>query len=234
MIPSGGKFRMKIKYKFSFQDGKELNYSVDFERDAVPNELIASTSEDWTRLEYCKCINCPLGDDESYCPAAVDIQSIVTGFRSLPAYQKAKVDVITPERSFSKTTSLEEGVRSLMGLVFATSSCPVLSELRPMAETHLPFATAEEFIVKSVSTYLIQQYFYFQSGKKPDWEMDGLVERNKRLQLVNQSLWQRIHTVCEGDSNLKVLLSFFSMSSSVSFSLEGQMSKLKEIFVPLK
>jgi hypothetical protein len=73
----------------------------------------------------------------------------------------------------------------------------------------------------------LQQYFDFRSGVKPDWELKGLVDRNKRLQLVNQALWQRIHSACESDSNLKALLSFFSMSSSVSFSLESQLQKLK-------
>ena len=47
------------------------------------------------------------------------------------------------------------------------------------------------------------------------------------MQLVNQALWQRIHSVCQGDSNLKALLNFFSMASSVSFSLESQLRKLE-------
>ena len=47
------------------------------------------------------------------------------------------------------------------------------------------------------------------------------------MQLVNQALWQRIHSVCKGDSNLKALLNFFSMASSVSFSLESQLRKLE-------
>jgi hypothetical protein len=98
-----------------------------------------------------------------------------------------------------------------------------------MAQHHMPFASSDEFILRNVSIYLIQQHFAMRGDGEPDWEMKGLVDRNKRLQLVNQALWQRIHTVCEGDSNLKALLSFFSMASSVSFSLESQMQKLKMV-----
>lgn len=114
----------------------------------------------------------------------------------------------------------------MLGLKMAMSSCPLLSELKPMAVHHLPFATTDEFIMRSVSHYLLQQYFHKRSGSQPDWELKGLVERNQRLQLVNQALWQRIHSVCQGDSNLKALLNFFSMASSVSFSLESQLRKL--------
>jgi hypothetical protein len=96
-----------------------------------------------------------------------------------------------------------------------------------MAVHHLPFANTDEFIMRSVSHYLLQQYFSKRNHQTPDWELKGLVERNQRLQLVNQALWQRIHSVCKGDSNLKALLNFFSMASSVSFSLESQLRKLE-------
>jgi len=81
--------------------------------------------------------------------------------------------------------------------------------------------------MRSVGDYLLEQLFAKRNLDEPDWELSGLVERNKRLQLVNQALWQRIHAECRGDSNLKVLLSFFSMAASVSVSLESQLRKLQ-------
>lgn len=218
---------MKVDYIFEFSDGKQLTYQVDIDRPEVLDEWADENGEEWTRLEYCQCTNCPLGKSKKYCPAAIDIQRLVADFKSQPAFQKVDVKVTTPERSYSKHTGLEEGLRSLMGLVLATSRCPILSELKPMAQHHMPFASNDEFILRNVSIYLLQQYFEMRAGESADWEMKGLVDRNKRLQLVNQALWQRIHTVCEGDSNLKALLSFFSMASSVSFSLESQLQKLK-------
>ena len=51
----------------------------------------------------------------------------------------------------------------------------------------------------------------------------------QQLQLVNQAFWQRIHDVCEGDSNLKAFLTFFSMSSSMTVSMETQLQKIRPL-----
>ena len=52
---------------------------------------------------------------------------------------------------------------------------------------------------------------------------------NMQLQLVNQAFWQRILDVCEGDSNLKAFLTFFSMSSSLTVSMETQLQKIRPL-----
>jgi hypothetical protein len=113
----------------------------------------------------------------------------------------------------------------------ANSDCPILSNLKPMAFTHLPFASQDEFIIRSAGTYLLRQYFNLKDHKDADWELEGLVSLNRELQLVNQAVWQRVHSACEGDSNLKALLSFFTLSSSVSYSLETQLNKIKSSFL---
>ncbi|MBU6952964.1 MULTISPECIES: DUF6901 family protein [unclassified Hahella] len=220
---------MRVRYEFRFDDNRVLDYIIETERE--DKSMHSEPPAEWTELKNCQCSNCPLKKDaERYCPAALDMQKIVADFRSEPAFQKVEVTVFTKERNYHKRTGLEEALRSLMGLVMATSHCPILGELRPMAIHHMPFSNGEEFILRSVSIYLVQQYFMFRDGEKPDWELKGLVERNRRLQLVNQALWQRIHSACDGDSNLKALLSFFSLASSVTFSLETQLQKLRKSF----
>ncbi|MDO3722022.1 hypothetical protein QVZ43_09835 [Marinobacter sp. chi1] len=214
---------MNVKYRFEFQGGR----TVEFAASDHP-EVPAGKQPAWARLEHCKCSNCPLKSGAmEYCPAATEIQPVVEAFQADNAFDRVHVEVTDDRRSYSKDTTLEEALRSLMGLKMATSGCPVLSELKPMAIHHLPFASSDEFIARSVSHYLLQQYFAKRNHGEPDWELRGLVERNRRLQLVNQALWQRIHSVCMGDSNLKALLNFFSMASSVSFSLETQLRKLE-------
>ena len=227
---------MPVSYEFIFGDGRTKKFSVDPQRssngsagvDEAGGKATAQLGMEWTQLGHCQCTNCPLGRAQRpQCPAAVDIHPVVSAFRSEPAFQKVMVRVSTEGRVYEKQTGLEEGLRSLLGLIMATSDCPILAELKPMATHHMPFASADEFIMRSVSLYLLEQYFRQRDHQTPDWELKGLVARNQRLQLVNQALWQRIHSICEGDSNLKALLSFFSMASSVSFSLESQLQKLK-------
>ncbi|MEC7815266.1 MAG: hypothetical protein VX939_03285 [Pseudomonadota bacterium] len=216
---------MNINYNFKFQDGRTIEFRVTGEPTATP---ATKPLPAWVRLDHCKCSNCPLkSGDVEYCPAAREILPVVEAFQAEDAYQKVDVTVTDERRSYFKSAALEESLRSLLGLKMATSGCPVLSELKPMALHHLPFANSDEFIMRSVGHYLLQQLFAKRNQETPDWELKGLVERNQRLQLVNQALWQRIHAVCKGDSNLKALLNFFSMASSVSVSLESQLRKLQ-------
>jgi len=109
----------------------------------------------------------------------------------------------------------------------ATSACPILASLKPMAQQHLPFASNQEFALRAVSLYLTRQYFNLREGRHADWELKGLVRVFQQLQLVNQAFWQRIHDTCEGDSNLKAFLTFFSMASSMTYSLETQLQKIR-------
>lgn len=218
---------MNISYNFRFPDKREIAFNVSTSTLAIP--VVEDTPlPSWVRLSHCQCSNCPLQPgDSANCPAAVQILPVVEAFQAEDAYQKLDVTVTDERRSYFKHTTLEEALRSLLGLKMATSGCPVLSELKPMAQDHLPFANSDEFVMRSVGYYLLQQLFSRRNQQDPDWELTGLVERNKRLQLVNQALWQRIHAVCQGDSNLKALLNFFSMASSVSVSLESQLRKLQ-------
>lgn len=219
---------MEVKYDFEFDGGKELNYKIDIDRHGMRENINNNTPPEWAALTHCQCSNCPLSEnDTSVCPAAYDIQDVIEDFQSIPANHKANIKVIASDRSYSKRTTVEEGLRSLMGLVLATSQCPILSQLKPMAMHHMPFSSSNEFILRSVSVYLLQQYFEYRGENAPDWDLKGLINRNKQLQLVNQALWQRVHLDNNNDSNLKTLLSFFSMSSSVSVSLEAQLQKLK-------
>jgi hypothetical protein len=215
---------MKVNYRFELEGRAPVEFRVT-DQPAATNQ---ANLPGWTKLEHCQCSNCPLKPaDTARCPAAVEILPVVTEFQADDAYQKVSVVVQDERRTYSKSTTLEEALRSLLGLKMATSGCPVLSELKPMAIHHLPFASTDEFIMRSVSHYLLQQYLAKRNDEEPDWDLKGLVARNQRLQLVNQALWQRIHSVCKGDSNLKALLNFFSMASSVSFSLESQLRKLE-------
>ncbi|WP_320825292.1 DUF6901 family protein [Reinekea sp.] len=223
---------MSITYLFKFlEDGSELKIETASAAEAKRKKPAVAPAA-WTKLTYCQCSNCPLKRDKvDHCPAALDIQPIIEDFRKMSGFTRVEVIVTSAEREYRKITGLEEGLRSLMGLVLASSECPILKKLRPMAYTHLPFASQDEFIIRSAGTYLLRQFFNLKDGKEADWHLDGLVSLNRDLQLVNQALWQRVHKACESDSNLKALLSFFTLSSSVSYSLETQLNKIKSQFL---
>lgn len=219
---------MAIEYRITLDDNHQFSYRIELDRQY--DHQGAEATPKWTRLEHNQCSNCPLSKNEfSHCPAAVDLHRVIEDFHGLPAVKKAQVWVRTPEREYSKQVSLEEGLRSLLGVIMATCACPVLARLKPMAHNHLPFASSQEFILRTISLYLARQYFNFREGRRPDWDLKGLVKQFQQLQLVNQAFWQRIHDTCEGDSNLKAFLTFFSMSSSMTVSLETQLQKIRPL-----
>ncbi|BCD87473.1 hypothetical protein PSm6_38800 [Pseudomonas solani] len=219
---------MAVEYRITLDDEHEFSYRIELDRQYDEERALAAPK--WTRLEFQQCSNCPLSKDKfSHCPAAVDLHRVIEDFHGLPAFKKAVFLVRTPEREYTKQVGLEEGLRALLGVIMATSACPVLGRLKPMAHQHLPFASNQEFILRAVSLYLSRQYFNFREGRHADWELKGLVRLFQQLQLVNQAFWQRIHDVCDGDSNLKAFLTFFSMASSMTYSLETQLQKIRPL-----
>ena len=219
---------MAIEYRITLDDGRTLEYSIEKDRPYQAED--AASLPKWTCLEYNQCSNCPLKKEQfSHCPAAVDLHRVIEDFRGLPAFRKVQVQVVTPEREYDKQVGIEEGLRSLLGLIMATSACPLSNKLRPMAHQHLPFASSQEFVLRAVSLYLARQYFNMREGRHADWELKGLVRMFQQLQLVNQAFWQRIHATCEGDSSLKAFLTFFSMSSSMTVSMETQLQKIRPL-----
>ena len=219
---------MAVEYRITLDDEHEFSYRIELDREYDQGR--AATAPKWTRLDFNQCSNCPLSRDRfSHCPAAVDLHRVIEDFHGLPAFKKAVFMVRTPEREYTKHVGLEEGLRALLGVIMASSACPVLGRLKPMAQQHLPFASNQEFILRAVSLYLARQYFNMREGRHADWELKGLVRLFQQLQLVNQAFWQRIHDVCEGDSNLKAFLTFFSMASSMTYSLETQLQKIRPL-----
>ncbi len=222
--------RMFIEYTFSMDDGKVLNYNIEFVRPRTdklnPNDYPA-----WTALHFHQCENCPLNSNTySHCPVAIDAKEIILGFREILSCSTANVTVRTPEREYLKRCDAQTGLRALIGFVMATSSCPILSKMRGMAHYHLPFASIEEIVFRTTSTYLLSQYFVHQEGGTADLDLVGLKQYYNELQTVNYHFLQRIRAASEADSTLDVLSTLFSISSFLSGSLEQHLNKLKPLF----
>lgn len=184
----------------------------------------------WSKLDFHKCVNCPLSETEhEFCPAAMDAKRITQTFKSMVSTEEVRVEVRTPDRTYVKDTDSQTGLRALFGLVMATSGCPILSRFKGMADTHLPFATMEETILRVAGSYLIQQYLIHREGGQPDWEFTGLNEFYEEIQEVNRCFKSRIDAASEQDANMNALGSLVYLAMGVSFSLEDQLSDLRDM-----
>ena len=230
MLDVGSRRNMVIEYIFTMDEAK-LRHQVNLDRE-FDSSLVRDDVPEWTHLTYNQCSNCPLTvKDCQHCPVAIDLEAVVSDFRDYSAETHVNLQVLTPDREYFKETRLEEGLRSLMGLIMATSACPILSVLKSNARNHLPFVSQEEFILRTSAFYLLRQYFLYRQGRRPDWDLQGMIHFNQELQLLNQAFWQRIYSACDSDSNLKVLYSLFNYSSSISYSLDAELQKIKEMML---
>jgi hypothetical protein len=114
-----------------------------------------------------------------------------------------------------------------MGLIMATSSCPILSQLKGLARYHLPFATMEETLFRTVGSYLLKQYFEFQNGFTADLDLKGLDEQYRELSRVNRSFIMRIRAASQLDANVNAVGTYVSISEEVSYSLQDQLKDLR-------
>lgn len=216
---------MSIEYTFQCDD-HTLHYRVEVERSydmrADRDRLPA-----WTRLTHSQCENCPLSVKETgHCPAAVDLVPVITDFQTIPADKRALVTVVTPQRTYQKETEIEEGLRALMGVIMASSACPILARLKPNARHHLPFSSQQDYAMRSVSFYLLRQYFLYREGHRPDWDLQGLIALNQDLKIVDEALAERIKEACTDGANLKAFLNFLNMSASLGNTLDEQLQGL--------
>ena len=218
---------MIIEYIFHLADGGQYKFNVDIERKYNPATVDKSATPDWAELAYHQCPNCPLNSKEhSHCPAALDIAEASTRFSNIVSYAEVSIEVKKPHRTYSVKTDSQTALNSLLGLLMATSGCPVLSQFKGLAKTHLPAATFEETLFRTVGAYLTRQYFVHKEGKEPDLDLKGLKKIYEEVGKVNSALKNRVYAASAADSNITAVNAFFSLSTLVTMSLEDQLDEL--------
>ncbi len=222
-----------IEYLLSLQNGVEQRYVVRLDAGTMalrfqPREPLP----EWTRLSVKQCPNCPLDAAvHPRCPVAVGLVDIVEAFKNRVSHEVVEVTVVTSSRTYRKRVSLQEVVTSLMGLHMATGGCPILDKLRPMVATHLPFATAEEAVLRMVSTYLLAQHFRAERGLKPDWELQQLVADCEDINAVNTAFGQRLQSINTLDASLNALVSLDCFAGLTGMSIsQNYLDEMEGLF----
>jgi hypothetical protein len=220
-----------VIYRFTLGHGESIQFEVNRRRCFVPQGDQAPHAS-WTELAYHRCSHCALSPAaHRYCPVALDLEPIAAQFKHVISYTKARVDVLAPERQYAKECDVQTGLRSLLGLVMATSACPILAPFRALAASHLPFATLEETLFRTVGAYLLRQYFVYQAGGTPDLDLRGLHQFYQNLHDLNRCFTNRLVAASEQDANLNALYSLLCVAEGVSFSLDDHLQELRQVFL---
>lgn len=220
-----------FKYRFFYSDGREFNHEVVVDNSSKIIIGAVSTNEDYdeiTNLEYCKCENCPLDASRfPKCPAAVHMIGLVENFSDLVSHETLTVEVESENRIVKKTTSAQQALQSIMGVVMATSGCPHLEFLAPMALHHLPFSNDQETMVRVLGFYFVEQFLRNPDGKL---QVEDLKERYAKVEIVNHHFIKRINELEKRDAgrNALVILDTFIKLFSMEYSMD--LVSLKEFF----
>ena len=210
-------------YKFTFSNNEERAFNIRLDRTAL--NLIAAEEKappQWTLLRHFKCPNCTLAEEQhKFCPIALNLIDVVEFFVARVSYEEVDVSIKSDEREYVKHTSLDIGLSSLIGLLMATSGCPVMDKLKPLVRHHLPFASEEETTFRVMSMYLLAQYLLVKRGKKPDWEMRQLAELYEDIRIVNKHFCKRISSIGAEDASINALVHLGVFADFVTFSLDG-------------
>ena len=99
-----------------------------------------------------------------------------------------------------------------------------------MAWFHLPFASVDESLFRSASTYLLRQYFQVQIGEIPDFSLDRIKDHYLIIEQVNHGILARIRhaTVLDADLNAIVILN--SLAQILSIEVDESLETLRPLF----
>lgn len=221
-----------ITYDFVFDDGLTHHFEVPFQGWTETPETRDQVHPEWTLLANDQCPNCPLDRaTHKYCPAAVDLHAAATKFGAIASYKTARITVTVGSRTFASACDMNTGLRSLFGLYMALSGCPITRRMRPMALRHLPFATMEETLSRTVSHYLLKQYFVMKAGSTPDWELKGLLDLYQQLDAVNGAFVNRVRHASERDSNLNAICGLLTFARLYTMALDDLLAEDKALFL---
>ncbi|MCP4725393.1 MAG: hypothetical protein GY863_10175 [bacterium] len=195
-----------IKYTFQLKNDKR---EFDVRIDKTTLDIVLPEIEKipkWVNLDFYQCSNCPFDKEvDQYCPAALSMIDVIVFFSDFISFTEADITVEMEDCTHQKHTSLQNGISSLIGLIMATSGCPILGKLKPMARFHRPFASADETVFRAMSTYLLAQYFRKLHGDTPDWDLENLEKFYNEIHTVNKDFALRLKHIHIHDASLNAL-----------------------------
>lgn len=227
-----GTMELEVEYIFRFGDGRELRFPILL--DPVRIEQLGPHDEEpphWTHLDFHRCNNCPLQSATTLlCPLAQALAQPVRMLGGVLSYDEVDVEVITPERHILNHTTAQSGISAMMGLIIATSGCPHMTFLKPMARFHLPFATETETIYRAATMYLLGQYFRQRDALTAELGFDGLVALYRNVEVVNRAMAERLRAASREDGTVNALILLDMYAKTLPLAVEETLQELRPLY----
>jgi hypothetical protein len=225
---------LRVRYRFNLPNGLRESFDLYFDgRDFRLLNPVPKPAPFWAELAFNRCENCPLpAADHPICPAAAQLVAVVEKIETLISYDEIRVDVLTAERSITQTTTAQQALASLFGLILSASGCPRTAFLRPMARFHLPLANELETLYRSVTMHLLEQHFRRRRGESADETFEGLKAAYRELHTVNRGIARRLRAASRSDPALNAVTLLDTYASLLPSTLDEALGELEALFAP--
>ncbi|HNX68922.1 MAG TPA: hypothetical protein PLL75_02950 [Candidatus Omnitrophota bacterium] len=224
---------IRIQYEIAFPNGRTQELLVELDPVTYLSQVPPRDNyPEWTALTCHQCKNCPLSPAQHpHCPIARHIVGVAEAFSKNISYEEVKVTIRTEARTYQREIALHNVLRSLVGLYMATSGCPIMDKLRPLAVLHLPFATCQETAYRALSIYALAQIFIHKRGGKPDWAFEDFGKFYQEVEIVNQGFHQRLVSAGLEDATLNAVGNLNCYAQFTQSLLEyGKLEKIEDWF----
>ena len=145
--------------------------------------------------------------------------------------KEATIEVKSDERTYSANLTATAGISAIMGLVMASSGCPILGKLKPLVRNHLPFASNKETVYRSLGMYLLSQYFAMKAGNTPDWELKDFAKLYEDINVVNKAFCNRLREPTVEDANLNALIKLDCFAQQINLTISaGNIEELENLY----
>ena len=219
----------RIRYRFDLPDGAQT--TLDFSFDSTDFRLSNAAPAEapfWTELKFNRCANCPLNElEHAHCPVALQMASTLEPLKALVSFDTVGVTVLQEERTIYAQTSAQQAMSSVLGLIMATAGCPWTDHLRPMARFHLPFASEEETVFRSICMYLLAREI---TGSEQPQGFAALEDLYENLHIVNRDMSRRLGAATRTDPARNAMALLDSYTTLLPAALERSFEELKPLF----
>jgi hypothetical protein len=101
-----------------------------------------------------------------------------------------------------------------------------------MARFHLPFATVDEAMFRSISVYLLRQYFAYQQGGTSDFFLKNVKSYYEKIETVNKGILNRIKHASRLDADRNAIVILNALAQILHMEIDDDLRSLRSIFYP--
>ncbi len=218
---------MITRYQIKSETGEQISFNVQNHKDLDPQELNSySDLPDWVKLEYHQCPICPFNSENiTFCPAAFEMQDVIHQCSSCISTERVELSRIAEEGTVTTETDMQKALFAVIGEKAISSACSVLNSRQWSLDYYSILTTPENLFYRSISSYLMRQYF--ASPGKCDPDLKGHLDYLDEVIDIFGNLLQRIRGKSSQDASNNALGSIVMSAQLLRHQRDDWLDELK-------